>query len=164
MELERILAVEEAVTLGTHEFSADEIKAYAALYDPQPYHLDEEAGRQSVFGALCASGWHTLSIWSRCVVEGQKRASDEMARSGGGVLRFGPGLGVDGVAWRRPVFAGDRITYRRTFISLRSSASTPGRYIGKMYGEGVNADGAVVVTLNVAEMIHLDPAEVRSIV
>lgn len=52
-------------TLGAHSFQAGEIKAFAAKFDPQPFHMDEDAARNSVFGGLCASGWHTASMWMR---------------------------------------------------------------------------------------------------
>ena len=57
------MQVGQEIDLGTFTFTADHIKRYAALYDPQPFHMDEEAAKQSHFGALCASGWQTASIW-----------------------------------------------------------------------------------------------------
>ena len=54
---------------GTHQITADEIKAYAALYDPQAFHLDEEAARDTFFGGLAASGWHTAALTMKLVVD-----------------------------------------------------------------------------------------------
>ena len=88
--------VGERIELGHHRFTAEEIKAFAARFDPQPFHLDEAAAARSSFGALCASGWHTASIWMRLLVDHWQR-DDEALRARGAAGRR---------AWaRRPAFA-----------------------------------------------------------
>ena len=67
------IAVGERAEVGRHTFTADDIKAFARRFDPQPFHLDEAAAARSHFGALCASGWHTASVWMRLMVEYQRR-------------------------------------------------------------------------------------------
>ena len=76
------IAVGERAELGRHTFTADDIKAFARRFDPQPFHLDEAAAARSHFGALCASGWHTASVWMRLMVEHQRR-EDEARRARG---------------------------------------------------------------------------------
>ena len=70
------IAVGERAELGRHTFTAEDIKAFARRFDPQPFHLDEAAAARSHFGALCASGWHTASMWMRLMVEYQNREDD----------------------------------------------------------------------------------------
>ena len=65
MNLDEYFGIGVTITLGAHRFEPDEIKAFAARYDPQPFHLDEKAAEKSVFGGLCASGWHTASMWMK---------------------------------------------------------------------------------------------------
>ena len=76
------IAVGERAEIGRHTFTADGIKAFARRFDPQPFHLDEAAAARSHFGALCASGWHTASVWMRLMVEHQNR-EDEARRARG---------------------------------------------------------------------------------
>lgn len=65
MTLDDYFGIGRTITLGSHTFEADEIKRFAQKYDPQPFHLDEAAAEKSVFGKLCASGWHTCAMWMR---------------------------------------------------------------------------------------------------
>jgi acyl dehydratase len=74
------------------------IVAFAREFDPQPYHLDEEAARNSVFGGLVASGWHTAALTMRLLVDSEFRPA-------GGIL----GVGFDELSWPRPVRPGDEI-------------------------------------------------------
>jgi len=65
MSLDDFLRLGVTVGIGTHLFDAGSIKAFARKYDPQPFHLDEDAARRSVLGGLCASGWHTAAVWMK---------------------------------------------------------------------------------------------------
>lgn len=91
--------------LGSVTPTAQEILEFASKFDPQPFHLDEEAGRRSVFGALCASGWHTCSMAMRLTVDNFLNESSSMGS---------PGL--ENIRWTKPVYPGDtlRLTYRVT--------------------------------------------------
>jgi acyl dehydratase len=64
--------------IGRHTFAADEIKAFAQRFIPQPFHLDEEAAARSHFGALIASGWHTALVWMRLMVEYRRRLDEAL--------------------------------------------------------------------------------------
>jgi acyl dehydratase len=102
--------------LGSYTFTADEIKRFALQFDPQPFHLDEEAAKQSHFGGLVASGWHTASVFMKL----QSRMINEM---GADVRKSGPSPGYRNLRWLKPVFAGDTLTYRTEVVRKRELAS-----------------------------------------
>src|SRR5439155_20271773 len=89
-------AVGQSFRSGTHRVDAAAIKAFAAAFDPQPFHLDEEAAGASFFGSLAASGWHTAALTMRLLV-------DSGLRPAGGVI----GVWADELKWPRPVRPGD---------------------------------------------------------
>jgi len=91
-------AVGQVYRSGRLRVDKDQIIAFAAQFDPQPYHLDEEAARKSFFGGLAASGWHTAALTMRLVVEGEFRPAD-------GIL----GVGFEELSWPRPVRPGDEL-------------------------------------------------------
>lgn len=100
---------------GAYEVTRDEIIEFAQEFDPQPFHLDEEAGRKSMLGGLAASGWHTAGIAMRLHAEH--------------LLRGDMFLGSPGVAelnWMKPVFAGDILSVQAVAKSVRTSQSRPG--------------------------------------
>lgn len=100
--------------LGTTSVTAQEIKDFAGRFDPQPFHLDEEAGRRSMFGGLCASGWHTCGLVMRLTVDN--------------LLRHTPSLGspgLDSLKWLKPVFPGDVLSLRHTILEARPLRKRP---------------------------------------
>ena len=94
--------------LGTITPTAEEIVAFATQFDPQPFHLDEEAAKQSVFGGLCASGWHTCSMAMRLMVTNFLVESSSQGS---------PGL--ENIKWLKPVFPGDTLRLQHTVIESR---------------------------------------------
>ena len=126
MSLNAFLRIGETVTLGSHTFDADEIKHFAAKYDPQPFHVDEEAARQSIFGGLCASGWHTCAMWMRYNLKSMSRTNEAAWEGPEPRPEFGPSPGFSNLKWPKPVYAGDTITFTRTAISHRPLATKPG--------------------------------------
>lgn len=128
------------INLGTTHFTAEAIIEFARAYDPQPFHLSEEGGRASHFGGLSASGWHTASAWMRTLLDHRAR---EEAR-GRFVPRLGPSPGFRDLVWRKPVLAGDRITYFSRVLETRRSASRPGWGIVSHRNYGINQRGEVV--------------------
>lgn len=114
--------------LGSVTPTAQEILEFASKFDPQPFHLDEEAGRRSVFGALCASGWHTCSMAMRLTVDNFLNESSSMGS---------PGL--ENIRWMKPVYPGDtlRLTYRVTESRPLNSKPDIGlvRAIWEMYNQ-----------------------------
>jgi acyl dehydratase len=111
--------------VGSHTFTADEIKAFAREFDPQPFHLDEEAAARSHFGALCASGWHTAAVCLRHIVEDRHRQQAEMRRRGEPVAKTGPSPGLRDLKWPKPVYVGDTISFAQEIVELRDVDSRP---------------------------------------
>lgn len=141
--LDAFLGIGKTVTLGAHTFEPDEIKAFARKYDPQPFHLDEEAARRSVFGRLCASGWHTAAMWMRHAVAG--RESEAPWTGPGPKPEFGPSPGINDLKWLKPVYAGETITFTRTGLGHRPLASRPGWRLLTIRGEAFDSTGAKVL-------------------
>lgn len=108
------LAVGQTFTSATHVISSDEIKAFAALYDPQPFHLDDEAAKSTLFGGLAASGWQTAAITMRLIV-------DSMPIAGGLI-------GTEGeIAWPTPTRPGDALQVTSEILELTPSRSRADR-------------------------------------
>jgi len=140
------LQLGDVVMTGSHTFNAEEIKSFARRFDPQLFHVDEAAAAKSHFGALCASGWHTASVWMRLMVDQRRAEDDAMAARGEPVARGGPALGLRDLKWLRPVYVGDTITYKAEIIDLRTSNSRPGVGLMSTMTTGVNQDGAPVIS------------------
>lgn len=141
----------DAVVMGSHTFTADAIVAYAREFDPQPFHIDPEAARRSVFGSLIASGWHTCSIGMRLICEDYINRSVSMGAPG-----------VDNIRWPNPVRAGDTVTYRRVLLEKRASNSRPEMGLLKTRWEAVNQHGETVLTMEGWGMFGRRPGELRS--
>ncbi|RYY68043.1 MAG: MaoC family dehydratase, partial [Comamonadaceae bacterium] len=100
--------------LGSVTVSAEEIKDFAKQFDPQPFHLDEGAGRRSIFGNLCASGWHTCALAMKLTVENFLTESSSMGS---------PGL--ENLRWLKPVYPGDTLHLRHTILESRPLRTRP---------------------------------------
>ena len=101
---------------GTVSVSEDEIIAFARQYDPQPFHVDPVAARASIYGGLIASGWHTIALSMRLLI-------DHVFGHGGSM----GSPGVDQIRWTRPVRPGDTLSVSTTVIEARLSRSKPDR-------------------------------------
>jgi acyl dehydratase len=117
------------------------IKAFAADFDPQPFHLDEDAAHASLFGELVASGWHTAALSMRLLVEGELKIV-------GGLI----GLGVEELRWPRPVHPGEVLHVESEVLELRPSRSQPDRGIVSVRNTTLNQDCQVVM-VQVVNMI-----------
>jgi len=124
--LDEFFRMGETLTLGSHTFTAEEIKAFAARYDPQRFHMDEKEAEASVFGALCASGWHTASTWMKYNLKNREDTAEQPWDGPGPRPEFGPSPGFQNLKWLKPVFAGDTITFTRRATGHRALASRPG--------------------------------------
>lgn len=113
--------VGDAAALGAHTFTRESIIAFALLYDPQPFHLSEEAGKASIYGSLIASGWHTASVWMRLFVDWRNRVRAERAALGEALPQLGLSPGFRDMRWLAPVRAGDTIAYSTRVESLRET-------------------------------------------
>src|SRR5256885_12142003 len=106
------------------------IKAFAAQFDPQPFHLDENAARGSFFGGLAASGWHTAALTMRLLVESGFRPA-------GGII----GSRADELKWPRPVRPGDELHVEAELLEARASSSRPGQGCIKRRTTTLNQNG-----------------------
>ena len=109
-------AVGQVFATGRLKIDADQIKAFAKQFDPQPFHLDEEAAKNSVFRGLAASGWHTAALTMRLMAEGDFKPA-------GGII----GVGFDELSWSRPVRPGDELHAKSEILDVRPSKSRPDR-------------------------------------
>ncbi|MFB2550631.1 MaoC family dehydratase [Ensifer soli] len=138
MRLEHLHPKGTRVVIGTLAFPREDIVAFARDFDPQPFHLDEEAARRSLFGGLCASGWHTASGWMKTFVAFWTEESRRLAADGIVPPKLGPSPGFRELKWLKPVYAGDSITYAVTFLSARAVESRPGWRMNTILCEGRN--------------------------
>ncbi len=128
------LAVGQTFGTGNVTVETEAIEAFAAEFDPQPFHLDEDAARASFFGGLVASGWHTAALSMRLLVGGELRVV-------GGLI----GLGVEELRWPRPVRPGDVLRVESEVLGLRPSKSQPDRGIARVRNTTLNQDDQPVM-------------------
>jgi acyl dehydratase len=121
-------------TSASHRMEAAEIKAFALQFDPQPFHLDEAAGRQSLFGEVVASAWHTASVAMRLMVDGGLPIA-------GGII----GTGAD-LRWRSPVRAGDELHVVCEILEVMPSRSNSNRGSVRIACNTLNQRGEAVTT------------------
>jgi acyl dehydratase len=139
--------VGERVRLGTVEVRAEEIVEFAGRFDPQPFHVDPERARQSIYGGLIASGWHTCSMVMRLACDAYLLDSASLGSPG-----------VEKIEWLRPVRPGDRLTAWRQVLESRPSRSDPGR--GSVFArlEAENHNGENVLRMQAWGMFRRRPA------
>lgn len=111
----------------------ERIKAFAAEFDPQPFHLDENAARRSIFGGLAASGWHTAALTMRLLVESDFKPA-------GGII----GAGFDEFRWPLPVRPGDQLHVESEVLDVRPSKSRPHQGLVKVRTTTKNQKGDAV--------------------
>jgi acyl dehydratase len=138
------IKIGDRMELGSYTFTRDSIIDFARKYDPQPFHLDEEAGKKSLFGGLAASGWQTAAAWMKLMVAAQARENAERVARGEKPAVPGPSPGFRDLKWIRPVLVGDTVSYVSEITGLRESASRPGWGLAEMTSTGTNQRGEVV--------------------
>lgn len=141
--------------LGSLVFTPEEIIAFARSFDPQPFHMDEAAARESLFGRLAASGWHTAAVWMAAMVSHRKR---QLAATTGREARLGPSPGFKNLRWSKPVLAGDRITYFSEVVDKRESASRPQWGLFFHRNTGINQHGDEVFSFDGCVFVERKPA------
>ena len=132
--------VGEVTPLGAYLFTPEKVVAFARRFDPQPFHLSEEAARESPFGRLAASGWHTASAWMGQFIHHRQAVIDRAAAEGRTPL-WGVSPGFRDLKWLRPVYAGEAIRFETEVLSKRLSASRPGWGLVFSRNSGWNAAG-----------------------
>jgi acyl dehydratase len=126
-------AVGQVYHSGRLRIDREQIIAFAAQFAPQPYHLDEDAARKSVFRGLAASGWHTAALTMRLLVESEFRPAD-------GVL----GVGFDDLSWPRPVRPGDELRVESEVLEVKPSKSRSDRGLIRVRTTTFNQHGEPV--------------------
>ncbi|MGA2576924.1 MAG: MaoC family dehydratase [Bryobacteraceae bacterium] len=126
------LHVGQRFTSGLYRMDEEHIKAFAAEFDPQPFHLDAAAAQASIFGGLAASGWHTAAITMRLMVTGG--------------VPFAAGIiGVGGeIAWPRPTRTGDTLRVESEIVEIVPSRSKPNQALVRVRSTTLNQDGEAV--------------------
>jgi acyl dehydratase len=129
-------AAGQVVELGSHAVTEEEILDFARRFDPQPFHVDPDAARESVFGGLIASGWHTGAMWMRLYVDSLLGTASAQGSPG-----------IEELRWLAPVRPGDTLSGRLTVLETTPSERRPDRGTIRIRGEVVNQDGVVVMSM-----------------
>jgi acyl dehydratase len=143
--------------LGAHRFTREAIVDFARKFDPQPFHLDEAAAAKSIFGGLCASGWHTVSVSMRLLVDGRRAQRKGVATLGEKPPPLGLGRGVRDLRWPAPVRPGDEIAFSLRIDSMRETRRPDWGLIG-MRIVGVNQDRREVCAYTLLGLAARRPA------
>jgi acyl dehydratase len=126
------LSVGQRFASGTHTIDEAQIKAFAAQFDPQPFHLDDAAAKETLFGGLAASGWHTVAITMRLLVQSGLPLQGGIIGSGGTI------------EWPRPTRPGDTLSVVSEVMELKPSRSRPDRGTAAVRSETRNQRGEPV--------------------
>lgn len=130
---------------GNYQVTREEVVAFASKYDPQPFHLDDQAAAQTHFGRLSASGWHTCAMVMAMMVENMKSVSQAGLGS----------PGVDNLQWKKPVYPGDTLRVESEVIEKRRSKSRPEMGIFKSRVQVFNQNGDVVLEMTSNGLIRV---------
>jgi acyl dehydratase len=146
---------EDYVAGSAQEFGAilveeAEILSFARRFDPQTFHTDPEAAKESIYGGLIASGWHTAGLMMRLVVDHYLAASSSLGSPG-----------VDELRWLKPVRPGDRLSIRATILEATRSRSKPDRGLVRTLIEVLNQDREVVMSLKAMNLMRCRELEIR---
>jgi acyl dehydratase len=134
------------VDLGTVQFTAEGIVEFARQYDPQPMHTDPEQARESIYGGLIASGWHTAGAYMRMLVDEVIGQSESIGSPG-----------VDNLRWLKPVRPGDTLRGRFTVVEAKLSRSRPDWGIVRSRGEMLNQANEVVMQVEAVNFFGRRP-------
>jgi acyl dehydratase len=144
--------------LGSVTFTAEDIIRFAEKFDPQPFHVDAEAAKDYVFGALCASGWHTCANWMKSFIGFIGREMKRLKAEGLEPPRIGPSPGFSELQWLKPVYVGDTITFFMTPIDSRTINGKRRYMLNSALSEGVNQHGETVLRFK-SNLIEFFPDE-----
>ena len=144
-------SVGDTLVFGHYEVTAEEIKAFAEKFDPQPFHLDEGQAAGSLFGGLVASGWHSGAMLMRMVADNPAFVAHNIAASG-----------FDDLVWHQPVRPGDRLSVRSRILDKRLSKSRPDRGIVTLRQELLNQAGETAMSFTSAVHYLRRPGRVEA--
>ena len=140
-------SVGEVQKLGERKVEKEEVLAFARQFDPQPFHVDEAAAAQSIYGGLIASGWHTCAMLMRMMCDSYLVGSASLGS---------PGL--DNIRWLKPVRPGDTIRAQRTTLETRASQSKPDLGIVRNAWKVFNQNEELVMTVEGIQLFRRRPA------
>lgn len=140
------LSIGDRFQSGEHALDAAQIKAFALQFDPQPFHTDEEAAKNTFFGGLAASGWHTAAITMKLLVESGIPLAEGVIGSGGELQ------------WPKPTRPGDVLHVVSEVLDITPSRSKPGRAMVTMRCRTLNQRGEVVQYFTPKLLVHARPA------
>jgi acyl dehydratase len=126
----------QTFALGRRSVTREAIVEFAKAWDPQPFHLDEQAAKASIYGRLIASGWHTVCIFMRMFADGLLNRTAAVGSPG-----------IDELRWRKPVFAGDSLEAAVEILEVRPSRSRPERGVARIRCVVRNQQGDEVLTM-----------------
>ncbi|MFZ6861001.1 MaoC family dehydratase [Undibacterium sp. Ji67W] len=138
----------ESIQLGQRTVTEEEIIAFAQQFDPQTFHVDKVAAKESIFGDVIASGWHTCSMMMRMVVDGFIGDSSSMGSPG-----------IDNIRWTAPVRPGDTLTVTAETTGSKVSTSKPDRGVVNTVWKAVNQHGQIVCTIDGMGMFGRRPQD-----
>ncbi|MBC8130609.1 MAG: MaoC family dehydratase [Rhizobiaceae bacterium] len=144
------ISIGDVFEIGSHVFTGEEIKRFAAKFDPQPFHIDEEAAKNSLLGGICASGWHTAAVSMRLNVDFQRQMMEAFVAAGNTLPKSGPSPGIKNLRWPKPVYAGDTVAFTQTVMAKRVSASRPGWGVMEFSTLGLNQHSETVFAFEAA--------------
>ncbi|MEN6542981.1 MaoC family dehydratase [Parvibaculum sp.] len=128
--------VGDTLEFGSKHVTREEILEFAREFDPQPFHLDEDAAKKSILGGLCASGWHTTAMLKRMICDAFVRESASVGIPS-----------IEEIRWKKPVYVDDVLSVKRTCIERRTSRSQPGMGLTRFAYEVFNQKQEVVMTM-----------------
>lgn len=143
-------AVGDVFELGSRSLTQEQIIAFGREYDPQPFHVDPEAAKSGPFGTLIASGWQTVGIFMSLLVHNLINDTISLGSPG-----------IEGIEWRKPVKAGDRLTAQVRVYEATPSKSRKDRGILKTEGQLTNQNGELVMTIRAVNFFGRRPAPNR---
>ncbi len=142
------LSVGTETVFGTYDVTREEVLEFAHKYDPQPFHVSDEAAAKTHFGRIAASGWHTAAMTMRVIVDSLTREPQAGLGS----------PGVDELRWLRPVYPGDTLTMRGTIVDKTPSRSKPELGTIRTRTVVTNQDGVDVMTFTSIVLMQRRPA------
>jgi len=144
------LVVGAVERFGRYEVTRDEVIAFARQYDPQPFHLSDEAAAASMFGRIAASGWHTAAMSMRMLVDHWRETGLDKASVSG--------IGTDELRWLKPVYPGDILSMEAELLEKIPSRSKPDRGLIRTRCTTLNQQGEAVMTHVLSGLMRRRPA------
>jgi acyl dehydratase len=151
----------EDIAIGTHRelgdytFTEEEIVAFAEKYDPQTFHLDPQAAKDSMFGGIIASGWHTAAVWMKLSLAARARETADGQRT----VRSGVSPGFEDMKWLKPVRPGMTLTYSSQITGKTELRSRPELGLVKSLNEARDGSGELVMSFVGKGFIQRRPKE-----